>query len=179
MPEDLLPYSLTFSRIVLGLVFSASSFAKLRNFAAFEAAVRGFRVLPQRLVRPGTRLVLASEIAVAAVMVVAPRLLGFGFLLGIFLLLAFTVALLSLLFRKIQTPCACFGMSPRPVSVVDVCRNVGFVGCALLGVGSLSALHGVQTRVNLGETTLLGLMAVVFAVLSVHAAEMLDTLRVP
>ncbi|MCS6911014.1 MAG: hypothetical protein NZM11_10705, partial [Anaerolineales bacterium] len=59
---------MTFSRLALALAFAASSLGKLRDHAAFEQAVRDFRVLPERLVRPGAYLFLASESAVVVLM---------------------------------------------------------------------------------------------------------------
>lgn len=45
VPGVLASYSLTFSRIAIGLVFAASSFGKVRNFPAFERAVEDFHIL--------------------------------------------------------------------------------------------------------------------------------------
>jgi uncharacterized membrane protein YphA (DoxX/SURF4 family) len=68
MPGVLVPYSLTFTRIAIGLVFAASSVGKLRDFPAFERAVGNFHILPRRFVRLCSRLFLAGEIVVVALM---------------------------------------------------------------------------------------------------------------
>lgn len=164
--------------MALGLIFAASSLGKLWDFSAFERAVRDFRVLPERLVRPGAYLFLVGEIAVAALMLAGAEFLWPGFLLAIFLLSLFCLALLSVLFRGIQTPCACFGLSHRPASLADVWRNVGFLAYALVGVGSLSALSDTPMKLGLAETGLLGMMALVCVALPVYLDEVIELFRI-
>ncbi|MDW8326620.1 MAG: MauE/DoxX family redox-associated membrane protein [Anaerolineales bacterium] len=177
MSETLLFYALTFSRLALALVFAASSLGKLRDFPAFERAVRDFRVLPGRLVRPGAYLFLASEIAVVALMLAGAGLLWPGFLLAIVLLSLFSLALVMVLLRGIETACACFGSSRRPVSPADVGRNVGFLACAVVGLGSLSALSDAPVNVGPAEIGLLGMMALVCVAFLVYLGEVLAAFR--
>lgn len=178
MPDALAPYALTFSRIALGLVFAASSIGKLRDFPAFEWTVENFRVLPRQFVRASAYMFLGGEIAVLALMIFGGNtFLMAGFLTAIFLLSVFCIALLTVLIRRLQVPCNCFGSSQRPTSPADFWRNVGFLACALLGIVSLAALPDTTVKLSLGEAGLLGMMALVFVALSVSLGEVLEAFR--
>ncbi len=82
MPDVLLPYSLTFSRIAIGLAFTASSIGKLRDFPMLERGIGNFQILPRRLARACAHLFLAGEVAVAALMLFGAGFLRIGFLLA-------------------------------------------------------------------------------------------------
>lgn len=179
MPDVIAPYALTFSRIALGLVFAASSIGKLRDLPAFERTIENFRVLPRRLVRICAYIFMGGEIAVLALMILGGKsLLLAGFLTAALLLSAFCIALFTVLIRRLQVPCNCFGSSQRPASPADIWRNVGFLACATLGVTSLTALPDAAVKMSLGETGLLGMMALVFVALSVSLGEVLEVFRV-
>ena len=179
MPDALAPYSLTFARIALGLIFAASSLGKFRDFSAFEQAVENFRVLPRQLVRACAYMFLGGEIVVVGLILLGGKLfLMLGFLLAILLLSVFCIALLTVLVRRLRVPCNCFGSSQKPASPADLWRNVGFLACAFLGVASLTALTDAALIMSLGEAGLLGMMAVVFVALSVYLGEMIEAFRI-
>jgi hypothetical protein len=178
MPDIFASYALTFSRIALGLIFVASSIGKLRDFSAFERTVENFRVLPRQLAQVCAYVFLGGEIAILALMILGGNsFLMVGFLMAILLLSIFCIALLTVLIRRLQVPCNCFGSSQRPTSPVDIWRNVGFLACAVLGTASLTALPGATTKMTLGESVLLGMMALVFVALSVYVGEVIDSFR--
>jgi hypothetical protein len=178
MPDALAPYSLTFSRIAIGLIFAASSLGKIRSFAAFERAVKDFQILPAPFARISSYLFLGGEIMVLLLMPLGGKLLlMFGFLLAILLLSIFCIALLAVLIRRLQVPCNCFSSSQKPVSAADIWRNVGFIICAFVGVVSLTDLSDTTIGVSLLETGLLGIMAVVFVALLVYLGEVIETFR--
>jgi len=164
-------YLLAFSRIVTGFVFALSGFAKLRNFQAFEQAISNFRVLPKNFEKPSAFLVILGELTV-----VLGMLLGGGFLLPAFwlaflLLLVFSIALLTVLFRKLQTSCNCFGVSDKAVSGFDVVRNLGFMICALAGWLSLP---NAQANLETFKCILLGLMAITFSVMWIKLGDLAE-----
>lgn len=178
MLDALAPYSLTFSRIAIGIVFAASSLGKIRSFAAFEQAVKDFQILPAQYVRASSYVFLAGEIVVVLLMLLGGKLfLTLGFLLAILILCVFCIALLFVLARRLSVPCNCFGSSQKPVSPADLWRNVGFLACAVVGIGSLTTLSDTTMDVNLIETGLLAMMAIVFVVLSIYLGEVIEVLR--
>jgi hypothetical protein len=74
----------------------------------------------------------------------------------------FSAALITVLHRKIQTPCNCFGTSSHPVSHLDLVRNVGFLTCSIAGIclttrsdASLSV-----TSLDFGVTSIVALLFV-------------------
>lgn len=179
MPDVLASYALIFSRIALGLVFAASSLGKIRDFRAFERTVENFRVLPRQFVRACAYVFLGGEIAVLALMILGGKsLLTAGFLSAILLLSVFCIALLTVLIRRLQVPCNCFGSSQRPASPADIWRNVGFLPCAFVGIASLPALSDATVKTTPGEAGLLGMMALVFVALSVYLGEVLEAFHV-
>ena len=177
MFDGLWVYLLLFSRLALGLMFTASVSLKLRDLPAFETAIRNFKILPRHFAKPFAYLFLAGEAAVVILMIVGGTLVPAAFLTAIFLLSLFTIALLFVLWTGIQTSCACFGSSQRPVSSADVWRNVGFLVCACIGLFSLNSLSNTIIKIGLGEAGLLGMMAVVFVVLSVYLRDVIELFR--
>lgn len=179
MPDALEPYALTFSRIAMGLVFAASSLGKLRDFPAFERAIKNFQILPRQFVKTCAYVFLGGEIIVLALMILGGRvLLMAGFLAAILLLSVFCIALLTILIRRLQVPCNCFGSSQKPASPADIWRNVGFLACAIVGIASLPALSDATVKMTPGEAGLLGMMALVFVALSVYLGEVLEAFHV-
>lgn len=170
-------YLLIFSRLALGLMFIASVSLKLRDPPAFETTIENFKILPRQFTKLSAYLFLAGEAAVVVLMIVGGTLLPTAFLAAIFLLSLFTIALLFVLWKGIQTSCACFGSSQRPVSSADVWRNVGFLVCACIGFLSLNSLPTAGIKIGLGEAGLLGMMAVVFVVLSVYLRDVIELFR--
>lgn len=82
---------------------------------------------------------LSGEFAVVVLLFMGGQLLPLAFGLALLLLAAFTVALVSVLVRHIQTTCNCFGNSQKPVTYSDVWRNVGL--SSVIAVGWWAALR--------------------------------------
>ena len=129
----MLPYLLTFYRLVIGLAFALSFVGKVRDVGQFAATIGRFELLPQRWTKTAALLFLGGEAAVVILIIAGGRLLPLAFGLATLLLLLFTLALLSALRRGIETSCNCFGDGDKPLTYYDVGRNAGFIGCGLLG----------------------------------------------
>jgi hypothetical protein len=104
-------------------------------------------------------------------MLLGNRNLYAGFGLAAFLLLTFSVALISVLARKLSTPCNCFGASMKPVSRYDVLRNMGLVACSLIGWLSLP---NSLVSLELVEVALLGLMAVTISIVWIKFGDLIE-----
>lgn len=163
-------YLLAFSRFVTGFVFGWAGISKLRDFSAFERAVANFNILPKTLVKSVAVFFISGELVVVALMLLGSQYLPAGFCLAGSLLLTFSAVLVSVLIRKLQTPCNCFGASAKPVSQSDVIRNAGILGCALIGFFSANTNGDLEVT----ESILLALMAVTFSVVWIKLGDLAE-----
>lgn len=152
-------YLLAFCRMVMGMVFAWSFVGKVRDVRAFEETIMRFQVLPVRWSRLAARLVLGGEAAVVGALLGGGGWLWPGFLLAALMLLGFSAALVSLLRRRIQTACRCFGASEKPVSRDEIVRNAGLILCAL---GGLTLSLAAPSPLGWLESGLMGAAALVF-----------------
>lgn len=108
--------------IAVALVFAWSAVAKLATRArTVESFTELGLVAPSALVP----LVVVAELAAAALLVLVPVV---GAMVGVFLLVAFSVVLLRALRTGLVVSCACFGAtSDRAVSPLDLARNLGLL----------------------------------------------------
>lgn len=157
----------TFCQITIGLVFAISAVRKLRDFSQFIGSVRGFGLLPSRLVTPSASFFLIAEIGVIGLLISQP---WHAFLLGSMLLLLFSAALASALWRKMQMSCNCFGPSHQPISPADLVRNGGFLACALYGLW-FSTMPNVSQAFPLMQTSLISFVALAFVLTWMQVGE--------
>ena len=129
-------YWIAFSRVVVGIVFAVSAFGKIQNISSFSDAITRFKFFPSRFSLMLSYLFLAGEIVVVLTMLIGWFFLPYGFLLSSLLYLAFSIALSSVVLRKIQTSCNCFGPSKKPVTPFHIVRAAGLM--------VLSAVSGVM-----------------------------------
>jgi peroxiredoxin len=137
--------ALFLARVVLAVTFLVAAVAKLTNGAATRQALRDFGV-PAGVARPAALMLVASEFAVAAALLVPTTSRGGG--IGALMLLApFTAAIVHKLRVGRRVPCGCFGqLRATPISWRTLVRNALFgmlaMGVALGGPGSLPLLPG-------------------------------------
>lgn len=132
--NEALPYSLAFCRWAIAISFAWSFLGKARDVPAFVAAIGRFRLLPAWLHAPAAWAFLLGELAVVAAMLVGFSVLPWGFLLAALMLAGFSLALASVLARKISTSCNCFGSTEKLVSPYDLLRNAGLITCSAGGL---------------------------------------------
>ncbi len=140
-------YLLAFCRLVIGLVFLLSFSSKVVNIQRFRLTIESFHILPKRLSGTISILFLGSELTIVICLTLGVWLLFPGFMLALLLLLLFAGSLLSILARRIYTTCNCFGTSEKPITILDIWRNAGFILCTAVG-GSI-ALWSQQIEVSL------------------------------
>lgn len=111
------------ARLLAALVLLRAGLAKLRDAAGFEAALGGYRLLPERLVWPLSRILPPVELAVAASLalpVVAPA----GAAAGMALFVAFAGAMaVNLLRGRRDIDCGCGG-ARQPLAWRLVLQNL-------------------------------------------------------
>ena len=170
-------YLFAFCRIVVGLVFLAAFVSKVRNIPQSQRAIGNFQILPRWLSVPAAFLFLGGELAVMICMAAGNWLLLPGFVFALLLLLLFSLALASVLVRKLSTSCNCFGSDEKPVSPADIWRNVGFLCCALGGVGALIWIPNIQASLSRLEWLLTGIAAAVFVLIWTRLSEITHLFR--
>jgi uncharacterized membrane protein YphA (DoxX/SURF4 family) len=170
-------YFLAFSRIVIGLVFALSFAGKIRDINSFEQTITRFQLLPEQLSRASAFFFLGGELAVVIANLIGGPFLLWGFLLAVILLAAFSVAIASVLIRKIHTSCNCFGLSEKPVSREDLVRNAGFIACALSGYGILVISGKEPASLGLLEWGLMMVMAAFVVTVWIQMGEIMKLLR--
>lgn len=123
-----------FVRMVIGLVFFFSLIAKVHAFASFQSTINKFKILPESASIFLAFFSVVGEFVVTLAMILGGQLLPWGFALAAFMLFIFSIALTSVIIRKIDTPCNCFGSSENDqVSFYEIVRNACFVLCAVVG----------------------------------------------
>lgn len=136
-------------RALLGVVFVVSAVSKVagRNaFPAFTRSLQRMRVVPAGLARVCGVAVVAGEFVIAAALAVPSHFVaGLGFVLAFALIASFTAAIVSVLARKIDTTCRCFGRTDTPLGPQHLGRNVFLLGVAGLGWGAESYGTPAQT----------------------------------
>ena len=170
-------YLLVFCRVTIGLVFAISSFSKARDFAQFQRALLSFQLLSKRLSRLAALLFLGGESAVVLLIIIGGPVLLPGFALAILLLLIFCVALTLVLIRRLYISCHCFGSSNKPVTRVDIWRNVGFLLCAGGGCEALLWTHGAQESLAWMAWLFIALSAGVFVMIWIQLGEIVQLFR--
>ncbi len=169
-------YVLLFCRIVIALVFIFSATGKLRDVAAFQAAVSDFQILPAKWNKAAAWLFLGAEILVVGLMLLGGNGLLIGFFLAAALLAVFSYALLNALQRKKALICNCFGATEQRISPYDVARNIALIACSLLGIWTV--VRSFQYSFSV-ESIVVGLMAVSFTLIVTNLAGTVATLRQP
>lgn len=162
----MLPYLLSFCRMTIGVTFAYSFLAKVQDVNRFARIIANFKLLPGRLNKPATILLLVGELTIILLIMVGGQWLSIGFSLAIVLLLVFTTTLARTLTKNMQTPCNCFGAGEQSVTAYDLWRNGGFILCAA-GGWIISHLGDVRP-LNWLEWSVIVVPALVFVVLMTH-----------
>lgn len=174
----------TFCTLVLLWTFSFSAIFKGRRLSTFEQNIAGFALLPAVLLTPAALVLVGLEGSASLMLLLTllwpawrPLALG-GFLLSTGLLFLFTIALLSVLARRLAVPCGCFGNTAQPVSWLDVGRTVGFLLCAVTGLLTFFVAPVAPSLPGL-VTLVLAVMAAAFALIWAHLHTLLAVWRAP
>ena len=114
----------------LALLFAVAAWHKLRDLAAFRAALGGYRLIPERMLGGAVLALVGAELATAAALLSSAH----GASAAALLLALYTAAVLANLARgRREIDCGCFGPAARqPLSFGLVARNAALVALALL-----------------------------------------------
>ncbi|CDM25933.1 Methylamine utilization protein MauE [Castellaniella defragrans 65Phen] len=102
---------------VLAALFWLGALHKLRNFAGFEAAVAGYRLMPAVLQRPFALAFIAAEV-LAGGLLLLPAARTAGILTALAVLAAASLGVaVNLLRGRTDIDCGCGGLSQAPTSL--------------------------------------------------------------
>ena len=169
-------------RFVLGTVFALAGLAKLPRGAQFEDAVRGYRLVPDRLAPPIARWLPVLELAAGALLLLGLGTAPVAALLGA-VLVVFTGAVAINLARGRAIDCGCYGAGPsRTIGWSTLVRNLGLLAMAVVVTAvapaafALDSVLGLGSRHGVSSQDAVGLLvAATVAVLSFSfAREALD-----
>jgi hypothetical protein len=126
------------TRLALALLFAHAAAHKLRDLAAFRAALAGYRLLPRRAEAPFALALPLAELGIAAALLASAPL---GGALALLLLALYTLAIAVNLARgRRDVDCGCFGPAARqPLSGALVARNAGLLAVATLAAAQPGA----------------------------------------
>ncbi len=133
-------YWIAFTRIVIGLIFAISAYGKIQDVSSFTDAITRFKFFPRQFSPALAYLFLSGEILVVLLMLIGGFFRLYGYLLSFLMYLVFSIALSSVVIRKIDTSCNCFGPSEKPVTSFHIVRAAGLM--------ALSAISGIILYLN-------------------------------
>jgi len=171
-------YWIAFGRIVIGLTFVLSLIGELQDITSFSEAITRFKILPKRSSNTFAYLLLSGEIAVITSMLVGGPLLFGGFLLSGVMFLTFSIALASVVFRKIETSCHCFGPSDeKKVGPFHIVRAAGLMALAGGSCCTLLDLKESMTSLDLWNWGLMGMGGAAFVMIWVQLSEIVELFK--
>ena len=151
-------------RVLIGVVFAASAFAKLRRRAAFRdfaSWVSGLPGLPVRARHAVAWVIAAAEVAIV-VLVAFPWAVRAGLALAAVVLAGFAAAAVGVMRAGVLAPCQCFGTSATPLGARHVVRNL--VLCAAAAAGAVIAGTGGARPAGAGLSLAGAVAAAMFVV---------------
>jgi hypothetical protein len=169
-------YLLTFFRFVIGFVFVIAWVGKVRDIPAFVQAIDQFRFFPPRFSKPLAVLYLLGEFGTIVAMLIGGGFLKWGFLLATLMFLSFSIALTSVILRKIKTSCNCFGPDQKDIGFGHVLRSLGFMLCGVGGGLMLSFHHGPLEPVGVLYQVFIGIFSVAFVIVWMNIEDILQLL---
>jgi uncharacterized membrane protein YphA (DoxX/SURF4 family) len=122
-------------RLGVGGVLVVAGALKLSAPVAFATEIANYQLFPGAAPYLAAMLPVA-EIVIGIATVAAPRAWRRAAALGaLALFVAFTVAVASAYFRRINIDCGCFGAGGGPITALTLARNIALMTAAAVAVG--------------------------------------------
>jgi uncharacterized membrane protein YphA (DoxX/SURF4 family) len=120
------------ARVAVGGLLVVAGALKLRAPGAFATEIANYQLFPA--VAPYLAVTLpVVELVLGGALLAAPRdWRRAGALGALALFAAFTVAVGSAYFRRINIDCGCFGTGGGPITALTLARNVALMGASVL-----------------------------------------------
>lgn len=165
-----------FCRITIAFLFLYSSGSKLLSLRDFAVTIGDFKLFPRHWSRLAACIFVAGELIVLILTVIGGIVLPIAFLLAMLLLVGFSIALASALWRKLDLNCNCFGRTERRISSYDLIRNLLLILFSLTGLWMTSS---ATTNLSVGEIVILALMSAVALFIIIQLRDIVETLWRP
>lgn len=162
-----------FCRITIALLFLYSGGSKLLSWRDFAVTIGDFKLLPRRWSKPAACIFIAGEFITMILVVIGGVVLPGAFLLALLLLVGFSIALASALWRKLDLNCNCFGRAESRLSFYDLIRNLLLILSSLTGLWMASS---ATTSLSVGEIVLLAVMSAVMLFIVIQLRDIVETL---
>jgi uncharacterized membrane protein YphA (DoxX/SURF4 family) len=122
------------ARWVLGLVFIAASLPKLNTPADFALAVYRYQILPSEFINLTAILLPVTELVAGLALILWPRMRQGANLLLLLMLVVFTIAIASTMYRGIDVACGCFSVNPKSghINWLNMARNLGLIALCFI-----------------------------------------------
>lgn len=104
---------------------------KLLDWHGFAAATARYRMLPEIMVYPFSLVLAALEFVLGLLLLMGVYRRTVAWL-AILLNIMFLIAMGQALIRGIDTSCGCFGSANGPLGVMDLVRDILFIGMGFL-----------------------------------------------
>ena len=135
---DIQPLTLTFFRLLLGVIFLSSFIGKAGQPRRFATTLAAFNLIPSASVQPIAFILIGTEAVIGSLLLVGWQTRAIAVFTGIMLILFTAVIALSLMRGYTNLECGCFGAKhTQKVNYQLVGRNV-----ALLIVAFCIAIWG-------------------------------------
>jgi len=160
------------SRIMIVILFLYSSISKLFSLDSFVTSVEGFQLVPKWASRMTAWAIILFEMALVVLSILGTKYALYAQYLAVALLTLFTLALITVILRRIDVSCNCFGRKVRGVRWTDVLRNAIFLSIITISI-VLSAVAGVgqPTLLNFQDQVVLLLIVLVPTLITIHIDE--------
>jgi putative oxidoreductase len=132
MIRRLVPYVLLLVRVVVGFLFIAASIDKIASPDTFAAAIGNYHLLPSSLLVPVATVLPWMELLCGIGLVSGFHDRGSALLVSC-MLIVFTLAVFTALFRGLDISCGCFTLDPgvRHVGWSKIIENLLLLGASL------------------------------------------------
>jgi hypothetical protein len=167
------------ARTAMAVLFVVSAGTKVLDFSRYQRSVRDFEILSARWSRLAGLCFLAAEISVVVLVIVGGAFLLPGFVLAILLLVIFAAALETVVRRRLEVDCGCFGGQSEIVSQYDVARNALLALVAASGVAALAIDGNASGHLPAGEVILLTIMSAVLVMLVANLKHLARAFQQP
>jgi hypothetical protein len=120
--------------MIIGLTLLISLIPKVKYRKSFEKTITNFAIIPKYFSGLLSKMIFIAEFAIIVLLIIGYKLQFYGFIFGSALFLVYSIALISVLARGINTSCNCFGPDNQNVSKFHVFRSIIFLCICFLGL---------------------------------------------
>jgi len=156
------------AKLVTGFILLAAAWGKTRTYHQFKQNLTESFYVPTAASRWLTPLIILAEWGLAALLL-TNRVNPYPLMLASLALFSiFTCVVIYLLAKDEVVKCSCFGEQKRPISQLDLIRNLGLISA----IGFYLAVAQPQVSYGGSELLLLGSIAAIISILAVNFHEL-------